>query len=360
MTFLGLFEILFGSAAETAVTIFSFVCVTVFCFIFQVVFLRNTKAKYGVHLSARHFILVYVFLIYLMMVYQVTGIGTIWARGNIANSLMRGQVQLIPFTEFGATDILNIIMTMPLGFLLPMIWTEFRSLKKVALVAAVFSLAIEVSQLFNNRATAMDDLIFNILGAILGYLIFRAVYMGLFRQYTRKSYEQKNRASAHRIKYEAIIYLFCSFLGMVLLFNPMLPLRFVASSVDPTHAVQAYATPDTPTDAPAVHMEPPSIAEHSILGRFVAMSEDSIIVQYMSTEEISPDEEVLGDTEYQKTIRLVDETTFEMWEHDGQRVIRQFEVSRHELLLGDTVDVSGFFEHREFFAERVIISRRVQ
>jgi glycopeptide antibiotics resistance protein len=43
------------------------------------------------------------------------------------------------------------------------------------LVGAALSLGIELSQLVNNRATDIDDLILNTFGAILGFLIYRLI-----------------------------------------------------------------------------------------------------------------------------------------------------------------------------------------
>ena len=53
----------------------------------------------------------------------------------------------------------NIALFMPLGFMLPMVWTGFRRLPRTAAFGACVSLFIEVSQLFNYRATVTDDLL---------------------------------------------------------------------------------------------------------------------------------------------------------------------------------------------------------
>jgi len=120
------------------------------------------------------------------------------------------------------------------------------------------------------------------------------------------------------------------------------------------------ATPEPSEQAGApIHVEQSPIAEHSVLGFVVAMSEDSIIVEYITSQEISSDETAVVATEYQETIRLMDDTIFELWEHDGQQITRQLEVSKHELLIDDSVDAYGFFEHGEFFAERIVILRNV-
>lgn len=76
---------------------------------------------------------------------------------------------------------LNIILFVPFGFLFPTIFRDFFKRFKVSEVSTVFigcifSLAIETMQYITGRGLAdIDDLINNTLGAILGYLIYRAV-----------------------------------------------------------------------------------------------------------------------------------------------------------------------------------------
>lgn len=72
--------------------------------------------------KVRHIIWIYIYLFYgYLAVQEAAGIGTIWdliAYGKLDNS-----INLIPISSEGAmTYILNIIMFMPLGFLLPLIW----------------------------------------------------------------------------------------------------------------------------------------------------------------------------------------------------------------------------------------------
>ena len=57
-----------------------------------------------------------------------------------------------------------------------MIWPYFRKIK-TRYVQDSFSLAIELNQLLNNRITDIDDLFTNTLGAIIGYLLYRALKM---------------------------------------------------------------------------------------------------------------------------------------------------------------------------------------
>ena len=65
----------------------------------------------------------------------------------------------------------NILIFMPIGFCLPLLW-NVRA-KKVIFMGFIISLYIEVTQLFLNRGTDVDDLILNTIGTILGLLIYR-------------------------------------------------------------------------------------------------------------------------------------------------------------------------------------------
>lgn len=82
----------------------------------------------------------------------------------------------VPFAGMGGdlkNCILNVLLFIPLGILLPVIWARFDSLKSVLLWALCFSALIELMQLFNFRTTDVNDLITNTAGAALGYLLAR-------------------------------------------------------------------------------------------------------------------------------------------------------------------------------------------
>ena len=72
--------------------------------------------------------------------------------------------------------LLNILLFVPLGFLLPAIWEEYDSLKKVLLIGLGLSFMIEILQIFTFRLTDIDDLITNTAGAILGYCLLNVLY----------------------------------------------------------------------------------------------------------------------------------------------------------------------------------------
>lgn len=193
--------------------------ICILCIVFQIGFYLRAKKKEGGGVSRKHFLGVFIFLLYLAAVYGVTGIGTIWdvQRFVTASTYEFDRIFLVPFSssEVMMPYVLNIIMTIPLGFLLPLIWKQFRTLKKVALSGFLLSLCIELSQLFTqSRNTTTDDLIMNTLGAIIGYFIFKAFFYIILKRNSNEKAEITSSSIA--IKYEAIFYLVLSFLGIFL------------------------------------------------------------------------------------------------------------------------------------------------
>ena len=89
------------------------------------------------------------------------------------------QINWLFLVTLDPSAIPNVIMTIPLGILLPMIFGKITSSWRALAWGAVFSLAIEVSQvlgcvLFNNyRGADVNDVLVNALGCVLGYWIVR-------------------------------------------------------------------------------------------------------------------------------------------------------------------------------------------
>lgn len=66
--------------------------------------------------------------------------------------------------------IANILLFMPLGCLLPLLFEDTRSWKKICIYGCLTSVIIEIAQIFTVlNVTDIDDVIFNTLGAVLGY-----------------------------------------------------------------------------------------------------------------------------------------------------------------------------------------------
>lgn len=69
--------------------------------------------------------------------------------------------------------IANILLFMPLGFLLPLLFEDIRSWKKIFIYGCLTSVIIEVAQIFTLlNVTDIDDVILNTLGSLLGYACY--------------------------------------------------------------------------------------------------------------------------------------------------------------------------------------------
>lgn len=102
--------------------------------------------------------------------YYITDIATMQ---NILTG-PEGPVNLHLFDSEGiSTYVLNVLLFMPLGFLLPTLYKELRHCIITCAAGLSFSACIECLQLFNHRVTDIEDLITNTLGTLLGYVLFK-------------------------------------------------------------------------------------------------------------------------------------------------------------------------------------------
>lgn len=111
-----------------------------------------------------------VLALYLAAVYNVAG------APELPYIFPRLNINLLPFWDITSgvkayliNSGLNILLFIPLGFILPLLWKEFRSRRAMCLTGFLLSLGIELAQLLNYRISDVDDLIMNTLGAFLGY-----------------------------------------------------------------------------------------------------------------------------------------------------------------------------------------------
>ena len=113
----------------------------------------------------------YFFLaVYLAGVYGVTGLPDIlYIRPHF-------NVNLKPFAylfSYYREGLLNILLLIPLGCFLTMLWKPFRNGFFTILFGFCLSLAVELLQLLTYRATDVNDLMTNTLGAFLGWILGR-------------------------------------------------------------------------------------------------------------------------------------------------------------------------------------------
>ena len=198
------------------------------------ILLTSQSKKMGYKLSREHIVIVYIFVYYLAVVLSFTGIPSIMdivqnRFGIITPTGLNfppDEINWIPFfwlTEGVRPYIENILLFIPLGFMLPWIWKKYEVLWKTALFGITFSLIIELSQLFNSRITDLDDLLMNTLGALIGWVIFRLLKKHLAKLQDKVSVQSTQIEKIPLLlREEACFYLAGAFAGMFFVFYPFL------------------------------------------------------------------------------------------------------------------------------------------
>ena len=81
----------------------------------------------------------------------------------------------IPLQNFVHSNVigmvLNVVMFVPLGFLLPACFSRYRKWHRTLIAGFLTSLTVECIQLFTFRVTDVDDLLMNTLGAVIGFVL---------------------------------------------------------------------------------------------------------------------------------------------------------------------------------------------
>ena len=125
--------------------------------------------KAGRKRSLFHIVAVFVFCYYLFGIFTVTGIG------YTSKIRFRPNISLIPFLGMitGPIDtLLNAILFVPLGLFLPLLYKKYHHMKPLILTGFLFSLSVEIVQMFDWGSSDINDLITNTVGVSLGYLIY--------------------------------------------------------------------------------------------------------------------------------------------------------------------------------------------
>lgn len=115
-------------------------------------------------------------------------------------------------TRFLLLSGLNVALMVPLGILLPLCFPRYRRLGSVFGAGFLTSLTIELLQMFSSRATDIYDLLFNTLGACLGFTLL----------YWISGKRWKSYASPHRgDRTTLVISLAVTYLCYTLLHTPL-------------------------------------------------------------------------------------------------------------------------------------------
>ena len=130
----------------------------------------NTSKKFILHEE----LLLLLFITYILFLFELVTSRDVYMNGT----------NLVPFREmfrypvgsenFNRQVIGNILLFMPFGFFATY-YTKIKKISSISFVSILVSLTIEVVQKYIGRSFDVDDIILNVVGGILGFL----VYIGL-------------------------------------------------------------------------------------------------------------------------------------------------------------------------------------
>ena len=154
--------------------------------------------------------LYFVFATYLAAVYLFVGMPTLqFMRFELSLTL----TPFLPMIADFKNTILNIILFIPLGIMLPFLWKKYNTLKATLFFGFSTSLAIELLQILTYRATDINDLIVNTVGAVLGYFVFRTISC-IFPSVTEFA-GRKNEISAVMLTVCVVMFFIQSYLATI-------------------------------------------------------------------------------------------------------------------------------------------------
>ena len=112
------------------------------------------------------------FAVYLCAIFAVAGLP------DIRYMRFRPNINIKPFAYMfsdSTSSLLNVILFLPMGFLLPVLWKNYLPLYKTVLFGLGASVLIETLQIFTYRATDINDLMTNTAGTVIGWCFARLI-----------------------------------------------------------------------------------------------------------------------------------------------------------------------------------------
>ncbi len=125
-------------------------------------------------------------VLYLVLSCYLTAVLALVGMPNITYIRFDLNLNLVPFADMVAdwqNACLNVAMLVPLGLFLPLYWPSYRKLETTLRFGFLFSLTIELMQIFTFRATDVNDLITNTLGTLIGFFLAKGI-SGNFKRLT--------------------------------------------------------------------------------------------------------------------------------------------------------------------------------
>ncbi len=143
---------------------YGIIILSIFSYIF---FKIISKLKYKNKINIKKEIIIILFIIYLLILFSVVTYPVNEYGKNNLNLFQELFRYRIGSNLFIQNIIGNIIMFIPFGMFL----NEYFNIKKISLlfITIIYSLSIEIVQIFVGRVFDVDDIILNLLGSFIGW-----------------------------------------------------------------------------------------------------------------------------------------------------------------------------------------------
>ena len=150
--------------------IFDFIILTL---IYIFVFFRKWKTKGKESLLVNTLMYVYLsFVLYFTLMPVIVSIPFIFNHPYKPMNLVPFIDVLMGRGDFFRQVALNVMMTIPFGFLFPLTQNRAVKFSRMLIFCFLMSLGIELLQPFFNRASDITDIITNMIGGVIGYIFY--------------------------------------------------------------------------------------------------------------------------------------------------------------------------------------------
>lgn len=133
-------------------------------------------------------------LIYLVFAFYLVAVLSLVGFPGITSLTLDFTVNIIPFAGMVSdftNAFLNVLLFIPLGIFLPVLFKKYRNIKSTVLFALCMTVVIEIAQIFTFRTTDINDIITNVAGALIGYFVSKKLPKN-FTQHIRSNNENKD------------------------------------------------------------------------------------------------------------------------------------------------------------------------
>ena len=136
----------------------------------------------------------------------------------------------------------NVLLFVPVGFLLPVLFERLRRVWSLAWRAAVLSVLIEIVQIPTQaHSTDVDDVIFNVVGALIGFALFRAVWAFVSK---RQLGRRLREALSSRSRREPLLIALVPFVIILVLTTGVVAPKVVAGTISREAITRGVGGPD--------------------------------------------------------------------------------------------------------------------